>query len=76
MYFWYLGIIITLNFSTNGSGRFVGIARMKTEVDFEKMFIYWTQDGKWNGMMNVEWLFIKDVPFKEFRNIVLLMKYD
>ena len=48
---------------------------MKTEVDFEKMFIYWTQDGKWNGMMNVEWLFIKDVPFKEFRNIVLLMKY-
>jgi hypothetical protein len=50
------------------------MAMMKTEVDFEKMFIYWTQDGKWNGMMNLEWLFIKDVPFKEFRNIAILMK--
>ena len=48
---------------------------MKAEVDFEKMFIYWTQDGKWNGMMNVEWLFIKDVPFKEYRNIVILIFY-
>ena len=47
---------------------------MKTEVDFEKMFIYWTQDGKWNGMMNLEWCFIKDVPFKEFRNISILMR--
>jgi len=65
---------VYLIFSTNGSGRFVGITKMKNEVDFDKMFIYWTQDGKWNGMMNVEWVFIKDVPFKEFRNIIILMK--
>jgi hypothetical protein len=47
---------------------------MKNEVDKEKTFLYWTQDGKWEGMMNVEWVFIKDVPFKEFRNIQILMK--
>jgi hypothetical protein len=48
---------------------------MKTEVDFEKMFMFWTQDSKWGGIMNLEWLIIKDVPFKEFREIVILMKY-
>jgi len=24
--------------------------------------------------MNVEWMFIKDIPFKEFRDIIILMK--
>lgn len=49
---------------------------MKSEVDFEKMFMFWTQDSKWGGIMNLEWLIIKDVPFKEFREIVILMKYS
>ena len=48
---------------------------MKTEVDFEKMFMFWTQDSKWGGIMNLEWLLIKDIPFKEFRDIVIVMKY-
>ena len=47
---------------------------MEGEVDFTKVFIYWTQDGKWTGMMNIEWLFIKDIPFKEFKGIECLMK--
>jgi hypothetical protein len=68
------GGYVYLFFSTNGSGRFVGVARMKSEVDQEKMFMYWTQDGKWGGMMAVEWLFIKDVPFKEFQKISIMMK--
>jgi hypothetical protein len=49
---------------------------MTSEVDYDKMFMYWTQDGKWEGMMGVEWLFIKDVPFKEFKNIEIMMKYN
>ena len=65
---------VYLFFSTNGSGRFVGVARMKSEVDFDKMFMYWTQDSKWGGIMNLEWLLIKDVPFKEFKEIIILMK--
>lgn len=65
---------VYLFFSCNGSGRFVGVARMKTPCDNEKSFDYWTQDAKWLGLFEVEWIFIKDVPFKEFKNIIITMK--
>lgn len=61
-------------FSCNGSGRYAGIARMKTPCDENKTFGLWTQDGKWPGLFDVEWLFIKDVPFKEFKNVIITMK--
>ena len=47
---------------------------MKTPCDETKTFEFWTQDGKWPGLFEVEWLFIKDVPFKEFKNIIITMK--
>ena len=65
---------VYLFFSCNGSGRFVGVARMKTPCDYTKSFEYWTQDEKWPGLFEVEWLFIKDVPFREFKNIIITMK--
>jgi len=65
---------VYLFFSSNGSGRFVGVAKMSSEVDMEKMFLFWTQDTKWMGMMSIEWLFIKDVPFKEFKDLIIMMK--
>ena len=65
---------VYLFFSCNGSGRYAGIARMKTPCDENKSFELWTQDGKWPGLFDVEWLFIKDVPFKEFKNIIITMK--
>ena len=65
---------VYLFFSCNGSGRFVGVARMKSACDNNKSFEYWTQDGKWPGIFEVEWVFIKDVPFKEFKNIIITMK--
>jgi hypothetical protein len=65
---------VYLFFSTNGSGRYVGIARMKGVVDEEKQFLYWTQDSKWTGLFDIEWVFIKDVPFKCFKNIFITMK--
>ena len=65
---------VYLFFSCNGSGRFVGVARMKSPCDNEKSFEYWTQDAKWPGLFEVEWLFIKDVPFREFKNIIITMK--
>ena len=65
---------VYLFFSCNGSGRYTGIARMKTPCDETKSFGLWTQDGKWPGLFDVEWLFIKDVPFKEFKNIIITMK--
>ena len=65
---------VYLFFSCNGSGRYTGIARMKTPCDETKSFGLWTQDGKWPGLFDVEWLFIKDVPFKEFKDIIITMK--
>ena len=65
---------VYLFFSCNGSGRYVGVSRMKNSCDENRNFEFWTQDGKWTGLFDVEWLFIKDVPFKEFKNIIITMK--
>lgn len=65
---------VYLFFSCNGSGKFGGVAKMKSEVQKDKIFPYWTQDSKWTGIFEVEWLQIKDVPFREFRNIIITMK--
>jgi len=65
---------VYLFFSCNGSGRYAGIAKMKTPCDENKHFEFWTQDNKWPGLFDVEWLFIKDVPFKEFKDIIITMK--
>ena len=62
---------VYLFYSCNGSGRYCGVARMKTPCDENKTFELWTQDGKWPGLFDVEWLFIKDVPFKEFKNVII-----
>lgn len=65
---------VYLFFSTNGSGRFVGVARMKSTVAYDQFFPFWTQDNKWGGLFNIEWLMIKDVPFKQFKSIEIMMK--
>mmetsp|Transcript_70905 Transcript_70905/g.152787 ORF Transcript_70905/g.152787 Transcript_70905/m.152787 type:complete len:80 (-) Transcript_70905:246-485(-) len=31
----------------------------------------WVQDGKWSGMFGVEWIFLKDIPNKQFRHILI-----
>ena len=55
----------------NGSGRFVGVAKMKSEVDENKIFEYWAMDDVWKGLFSVEWIFIKDIPNKYFKDIKL-----
>jgi len=55
----------------NGSGRFVGIARMSTKVDENATFEYWAMDEVWKGLMRVEWIYIKDVPNKVLKDIRL-----
>ena len=65
---------IYLFFSSFGTERFVGLAEMKTLCDKNKIFDLWTQDGKWIGLFEVEWLYIKDIPFEEFKEINIIMK--
>lgn len=65
---------VYLFFSCNGSGRFVGCSKMSTELDENNTFNYWTQDLKWKGLFDVDWVYIKDTPFKAFKNINIMMK--
>ena len=61
---------IFLFFSVNGSGKFMGIALMKSDVEYKVNFNYWSQNDKWKGFFVVDWICIKDVPNKMFRNII------
>jgi hypothetical protein len=65
---------VYLIFSCNGSGRYIGVAKMLNQVNETKEFNYWTQDAKWQGLFDVEWIFIKDIPFKCFKMINIFMK--
>lgn len=60
-----------LFFSVNGSRQFVGVAQMISEVDPKDKFNHWQQDGKWMGKLKVEWIFVKDIPNKEFKSIIV-----
>jgi hypothetical protein len=61
---------IYLFFSVNGSGRFLGLAQMTSEVEYRANFNYWTQNEKWKGFFFVVWLTIKDIPNRVFRNVL------
>jgi hypothetical protein len=65
---------VYLFFSCNQSGRYAGVAKMKSECNFNRIFDLWATDNKWQGLFDVEWIFIKDVPLKEFKDIIIKMK--
>mmetsp|Transcript_39719 Transcript_39719/g.64426 ORF Transcript_39719/g.64426 Transcript_39719/m.64426 type:complete len:648 (+) Transcript_39719:90-2033(+) len=61
---------IYLFYSVNASGQFCGMAQMITGVDFSTKAKVWAQD-KWSGQFQVKWIFIKDIPNGQFRQIIL-----
>ena len=61
---------IFLFFSVNGSGKFMGIAIMNSDVEYKVNFNYWSQSDKWKGFFLVEWICIKDVPNRMFKTII------
>ena len=62
-------IPLLLFFSVNASGQFVGLCKMCSEVSFEEKLGHWSQFEKWPGKFKVEWLYIKDIPNKQFKSI-------
>jgi len=60
---------IYLLFSVNGSGKFVGVAQMTSEVDYQANFNYWTQNSKWKGFFFLVWIYIKDIPNRIFKGM-------
>lgn len=61
---------IFLFFSVNGSGQFVGVAKMVGQVDFNKDMDFWQVD-KWSGFFPVRWHIVKDIPNTQLRHIIL-----
>lgn len=60
---------ILLFFSVNGSGKFVGVAQMISDVQYNTNFMLWDKNEEWKGFFFVMWIFIKDVPNKMLKNI-------
>ena len=61
---------VYLFFSVNGSGHFCGMAEMMSCVDYDSKSDVWSQD-KWKGKFEVKWIYVKDVPNSQLRNIRL-----
>ena len=59
---------VFLLFSAYKTTQFTGLARMKSEVNFKSTFPLWARDN-WKGTFEIEWLVIKDVPFREFKSV-------
>lgn len=58
---------VYLLFLVNGSGKFCGVAKMTSDIDFDNHCDIWSEESKWKGAFNVEWLLIKDIPNKYFQ---------
>ncbi|CAF0989175.1 unnamed protein product [Rotaria sp. Silwood1] len=62
---------VYLFFSVNASGHFCGMAEMMSPVDYEHQTDVWQMSNKWQGKFEVKWIYVKDVPNQQFRNIRL-----
>ena len=49
----------------------MGVCKMVSEVSFGEKFAQWSQSEKWPGKFKVEWVFVKDIPNKEFKSIII-----
>jgi len=62
-------VLIYLFFSVNTSGQFVGMAEMTSDINYSKNMDLWMKGGKWKGVFDITWHFIKDVPNTALRQI-------
>jgi len=60
---------ILLFFSVRGSKQFLGVAQMMSPYVPEATFLNWVEPRK--GSFKISWLYVKDIPNKKLRHIVL-----
>lgn len=67
------GARIYLLFSVNGSGRFCGIAEMRSDVSYDSVgrSDIWTQKQRYKGIFYIRWWFVKDVPNKALKHFLI-----
>ena len=47
------------------------MAEMMSSIDYEHQTDVWYMSNKWQGKFEVRWIYVKDVPNQQFRNIRL-----
>jgi hypothetical protein len=47
------------------------MAEMMSPLDYEHQTDVWQMSNKWQGKFEVKWIYVKDVPNQQFRNIRL-----
>lgn len=65
---------VYLFFTVVNSDQYIGVAQMISEVDFSKSFSFWWEQTKWSGVMNLKWVFIKDINYANFNHIFFMNK--
>jgi hypothetical protein len=65
---------VYLFFTVVNSDQYIGVAQMVSEVDFSKSFSFWWEQTKWSGVMNLKWVYIKDINYQNFSNIFYMNK--
>jgi len=67
----YKNIPIYLFYSVNGSHRFIGVAEMISEVNYNEKVTHFKQTTKWKGIFKIRWVFLKDIQNKKFEHILV-----
>ncbi|KAJ3021999.1 hypothetical protein HKX48_007278 [Thoreauomyces humboldtii] len=63
------GAPIFLFFSVTSSGRFCGVARMASSIDWTRSAGIWEQGKQYKGVFEVRWIFLKDIPNAAVRHL-------
>lgn len=60
---------IYLFFTVVTSDQYTGVAQMVSDVEFSKSFNYWWEESKWTGIIQIKWLYIKDIHYDQFAKL-------
>ena len=63
------GIPLYLVFTVVSSKQFCGVAEMRSEVQFGKIFNYWWEEVKWSGLFRLRWLYVKDLHHEDVKEL-------
>lgn len=63
------GIPLYLFFTVVSSKQFCGVAEMRSEVQFNRIFNYWWEEVKWSGLFRLRWLFVKDLHHEDVKEL-------
>lgn len=63
-YFWKNGYSVFFLFVVFGKNKFNGMCELTSEYDDDLTFNYWSEPAKWEGVFNIDWIFVHDIPFE------------